>query len=292
MKNMLMKFWVVFWLLGFYTLQTNQAQVMYDNLWKKVSDAESKGLPETARKSVEEIYKQAQKDKNNAQLVKAVIYRLKYYEIKEEKDLMKAIMQVASEAEKATMPTKNLLYSMLAEIYWKYYQENRWRFQGRTKMTENSEDIETWTTDKIVEEVSKNYLLSLENAQELQKIQIQVFDEVISEGSQDARRLRPTMYDFLAWRAVEFFQNTEPDITRPAYYFQMDKVEFLAETETFAKLNLQTKDEDSFKFKALKIYQDLLRLNANNPDVLLHTDLARLQFVHSQSVLPQKNGLW
>jgi uncharacterized protein YfaS (alpha-2-macroglobulin family) len=265
---------------------------MYDNLWKKVADAESKGLPETARKSVEEIYRQAEKEKNNAQLVKAVIHRLKYYEIKEEKDLVKSLQELKKEAEKAGFPTKNLLYSMLAEIYWKYYQENRWRFQNRTQMTENSEDIETWTLEKIANEVSKYYLLSLAKPEELQKTQINVFDEIITKGSDEARKLRPTMYDFLAWRAVEFFQNTEPDITRPAYYFQMDKPEYLAQADIFVKMQLSTPDDDSFKFKALKIYQELLRLNAKNPDVALHTDLARLQFVHSQSVVPQKNELY
>jgi uncharacterized protein YfaS (alpha-2-macroglobulin family) len=265
---------------------------MYDNLWKKVADAESKGLPETARKSVEEIYRQAEKDKNYAQLVKAVIHRLKYYEIKEENDLVKSLQELKKEAEKAGFPTKNLLYSMLAEIYWKYYQENRWRFQDRTQITENSEDIETWTLEKIANEVSKYYLLSLAKSEELQKVQINVFDEIITKGSDEARKLRPTMYDFLAWRAVEFFQNTEPDITRPAYYFQMDKPEYLAQADIFVKMQLSTPDDDSFKFKALKIYQELLRLNAKNPDVALHTDLARLQFVHSQSVVPQKNELY
>ncbi|GAB4491453.1 MAG: alpha-2-macroglobulin family protein [Raineya sp.] len=266
---------------------------MYDNLWKKVSDAESKGLPETARKAVEEIYKQAQKDKNNAQLVKAVIHRLKYYEIKEEEDVVKALMELKKEAEKTAFPTKNLLYSMQAEIYWKYYQENRWRFANRTQMQESPDDISTWSIAKITEETRKNFLRSLENAAELQKVQINVFDEIINKGTDDARALRPTLYDFLAWRAINFFQNSEAEVTRPAYYFQVDKSEYFAAAPEFIKLNLQSKDEESFDFCALKIYQELLKINQNaSKDVYLHIDLARLNFVHSKSVVPEKDQLY
>ncbi|WP_448528082.1 alpha-2-macroglobulin family protein [Raineya sp.] len=274
-------------------VQTNQAQTMYENLWKKVTDAEDKGLPETARKEVEAIYALAQKEKNNAQLVKAVIHRLKYYEVKEEKDVVKALMELKKEAEKADFPTKNLLYSMQAEIFWKYYQENRWQFSGRTQMQESPEDIETWSIAKITEETRKHFLLSLQNASELQKVQINVFDEIISKGMQEARALRPTLYDFLAWRAIYFFQNNEAEVTRPFYYFQVDKNEYFAPATYFIKLNLQTKDEDSFDFITLKIYQELLKINQNsNKNTYLHIDLARQQFVYKNSVSPQKDELY
>lgn len=293
MKNIFQRFWVVFLLLNLYTIQTNQAQIMYENLWKKVSDAESKGLPETARKAVEEIYAQAQKDKNNAQLVKAVIHRLKYYEAKEEKDVVKALTELSKEAHKADFPSKNLLYSMQAEIYWKYYQENRWRFANRSQMQESPEDLETWSIAKITEETRKNYLRSLENAAELQKVQVNVFDEVIERGTDDARALRPTLYDFLAWRAISFFQNNEAELTRPAYYFQVDKSEYFAKASDFIKINLQSKDEDSFDFITLNLYQELLKINRNSSQsAYLHIDLARLQFVYRKSVIAEKDQLY
>ncbi|KOY85677.1 hypothetical protein AD998_05490 [bacterium 336/3] len=273
-------------------LQPNYAQTMYENLWKKVTDAESKGLPETARKSVEEIYQKAKTEKNNAQLVKAVIHRLKYFEIKEEKDLVKALNQLKEEAEKAEMPTRNVLYSMLAEIYWKYYEENRWQFSGRTKMAENSEDLETWTLDKIVEEVRKYYTLSLQNTDVLQSTKIDIFDEIIYKGSTSARKLRPTLYDFLAWRTLTFYQNTEPEVTRPAYYFQINDKIYASDAENFIKTEIKTKDEEAFKFQALKIYQQLLKLNQNNESIFIQNDLARLKFVHNHSVLPQKDELY
>ena len=293
MKKIFLRFWIAFLLFNLCTLQTTQAQVMYDNLWKKVNDAEGKGLPETARKEVEAIYTQAQKEKNNAQLVKAVIHRLKYYEVKEEKDVVKALIELQKEAEKVEFPTKNLLYSMQAEVYWKYYQENRWRFANRTQMQESPEDIETWSIAKITEETRKNYLRSLEKAAELQKIQINVFDEVIERGTDDARALRPTLYDFLAWRAINFFQNSESELTRPAYYFQVDKTDYFTPASEFIKLNLQTKDEDSFDFVVLKTYQELLKINQNSSkNAYLHIDLARLNFVHRKSVVPQKDELY
>ncbi|MCS6796438.1 MAG: MG2 domain-containing protein, partial [Raineya sp.] len=277
----------------FALVQANQAQIMYESLWKKVNEAEGKGLPETARKVVEEIYTQAKKEKNNAQLVKAVIHRLKYYEAKEEKDVVKALWELKNEAEKSDFPTKNLLYSMQAEIFWKYYRENRWQFSQRTPMQENPEDIETWTIAKITEETRRYFLLSLQNPIQLQQVKVDVFDEVINKGGSDARTLRPTLYDFLAWRAINFFQNQEAEVTRPFYYFQVDKAEYFAPASEFIKLNLQTKDEDSFDFTTLKLYQELLKINQNSSkDLYLHIDLERLKFVYKNAVLPQKDDLY
>ncbi|MDX1903573.1 MAG: MG2 domain-containing protein, partial [Thermonemataceae bacterium] len=281
-------------LLGVYFafLNPNYAQTMYEKLWKQVSEAESKGLPETARKSVEEIYQKAQKEANNAQLVKAVIHKLKYFEVKEEEDLSKALKLLKEEADKAKFPTKNLLHSMLAEVYWRYYEENRWRFSERTQMAVNGDDLNTWTLEKIAEEVRLHYQKSLEQPEELKNTKIDVFDEIINKGTQTSRILRPTLYDFLAWRAIYFFQNTEPELTRPVYYFQLKEKAYAASVEEFINATIQSKDTESFKYITLKIYQELLKLNQKNEDIFLHTNIARLDFVYNHSVLPDKSELY
>src|SRR5688572_21507816 len=127
------------------TNKTTMAPYDYEKAWKEVKDFEDKGLPESALKSVNAIYEQAKKESNAGQLVKAVIHQLKFTDYKEENAFIKNLDKLRSEANAASFPVKPILHSMLGEMYWQYYQNNRYRFNGRTDIPSNREsDIETW----------------------------------------------------------------------------------------------------------------------------------------------------
>ncbi len=95
----------------------------YEQAWKEVSDFESKGLPESALKAVNAIYEQAKKEQNVPQLVKAVSHQLKFIDGKEENAFVKNLIKLREESNAATFPTKPLLHSMLAEMYWQYIKQ-------------------------------------------------------------------------------------------------------------------------------------------------------------------------
>ena len=88
--------------------------------WKKVEDLENKGLTEDAKKQVELIYQKASAANNQANVVKALLYRYKYAQYNEEYSEQKAIAGLTADIEKATAPTKNVLQSILASVYWQY----------------------------------------------------------------------------------------------------------------------------------------------------------------------------
>ena len=44
---------------------------------------------------------------------------------------------------------------------------------------------------------------------------------IIVKGN--TRNIRPTLYDLLAHRAIEYFNNDERDIKKPAYAFEIDQ---------------------------------------------------------------------
>src|SRR5690606_26240774 len=103
-------------------------------------------LPASALKVVEEIYKQAEQDKDPTQMVKALIHQLKYIDSKEENALVLNINRMKAEAEKAVFPSKPLLHSLLAEMYWRYYQNHRYQFYNRSEIVAfNNNDLETWS---------------------------------------------------------------------------------------------------------------------------------------------------
>ncbi|NJO90420.1 MAG: hypothetical protein HC831_16800, partial [Chloroflexia bacterium] len=156
-----------------------------------------------------------------------------------------------------------------------------------------SDDIETWTLDQLTDKVIKHYLLSLENRDSLIKTDSKTYEETIKQGY-SAREIRPTLYDFLAQRAFQFFQSTEITLTRPADFFQLKEAKYFGTAKEFVGLKVTSSDSLSFHYQAIVILQDWLkfRLNDNKQLALVDLDLVRLQFVYSNSVHPDKDQLY
>src|SRR5690606_21069028 len=104
----------------------------YEKLWKEVENFENKGLPKSALDVVLQISAKAKKDNNDKQYIKTLIYKSKYALTLEEDAQLSIINEFKSEIAKSESPTKNLLESMLANLYWQYFQQHRWQFYNRT----------------------------------------------------------------------------------------------------------------------------------------------------------------
>lgn len=273
----------------------NMSLFDFEKAWKEVQDYDDKDLPESALKVVNDISAHAKAENNGAQLVKAIIHQMGFASEKEDNALAKNLVTLRQEAEQASFPVKPVLHSMLAELYWQYYQNNRYRFMNRsTTVQANDQDIETWSLAKIVENTFEQYKLSLLDPEKSKQVKIDVYEPVIEGGNSLGRRYRPTLYDFLAHRAVGFFSGQEPEIAKPAYAFELDQKEYLAEAQTFAQIKIASRDTLSMKFYALTILQELVRFHLDDPEVgaLVDVDLARLKFVRAHLTLPEKDELY
>ena len=292
-------FWcaMVLWMLGYLCAPAVHAQKNnYKSRWKKVSDFQNKNLPKSALKEVEDIYKQAQKDNNAAQLVKAIVYKLKYVVIVEENDLVKSLSDLQAEVKNAKFPVKPVLHSMLGQIYWQYYRQNRYRYRNRTATAKDFKqaDLNTWDLRKITEETMRQYKLSLADPEKLKKVKVALYDDIIVKGGKEQRKLRPTLYDFLAHRAIGFFRSSEPNLTKPAYQFTLNKPEYLQDADAFANMKVDSKDTTSYKFYALTILQDLVKFHLKDADAssLVDADLTRLGFVYDHLTTNVKKDLY
>jgi len=262
--------------------------------WKKVEALEKKGLTKTALQEVLVIYNLAFKDNQDAQQIKASMYQVKYRNMVEEDSHENNIFFVDTLIAKAKAPAKNILQSMQAEMFWQYLQNNRWKFYDRTKLAEEkSKDITTWSIDKLYATITKLYNASLQNDGLLKNTKLEGLDAIIIKG-ENTRQLRPTLYDFLAHRALEFFMNDEDGVTKPAYRFTIDDAAAFANAPEFIKASFKTKDTASLQHKALLLLQDILKFHIAdaNPDALIDADLVRLNFVNSNAVPDGKEKLF
>ncbi|UCH93751.1 MAG: hypothetical protein JSV88_26265, partial [Candidatus Aminicenantes bacterium] len=267
----------------------------YQDLWKEVEEFNRQGLPKSALKVVEQIYAAAKKNKDAGDFIKALIHKMRFLQEVEEETLVKVQKELNDELKGSEFPITPVLHSMLAEQYWNYYQANRWRILKRTTTSADfkQEDIRTWDARKIVETVVLYYGKSLENAEKSKKININVFDEILYKGTH-SRRFRPTLYDFLAHRAIDFYMDSEAGLTQPRYQFTLNNKDYFLNAQAFSKLKLSTRDTLSFHFYALKYLQDLIRfhLHDKNPEALVDVDLKRLHFVYQNAVISNKDIIY
>lgn len=268
----------------------------YEKEWKKVDSLSNKGLTKSALEVVLGIYDKSKAENNSSQFVKAIIHRMKFEQQMEEYSLVKALNKLNEEAREATFPVKPVLQSMIAESYWQYYQNNRWKFYNRST-TENftNDDITTWDLKTIFNQVIKNYQASLLNTDSLKRTPLNIYDEVLIKYS-DSRKFRPTLYDFLAHRAVDFYMNEEPDLIKPAYKFELNSESYFWRYSDFAKIKIESKDTLSLKYYAIKTLQELIAFHSDptgaEVQALIDVDLKRLRFVRNKSVSEIKDSLY
>ncbi|MFT3846848.1 MAG: alpha-2-macroglobulin family protein [Lacibacter sp.] len=281
-------------LISIFTMTNAQKKFNYTNAWKKVDELVSKkGLTESALKEVQTIYNAAKTEKNNAQLIKALVFRIGLQQQKEEDADVKAIFQLEKEAATATEPAKSILLNLTAEAYWQYFQNNRWKFYDRTNTQSfNKEDIATWTTDDLHKKISALYLASLQQKKLLQQTKLDEFDPIITKGNM--RQLRPTLFDLLAFRAVSYFENDERSITKPTDAFEMNSAAAFSPAATFIQQKFTTTDSSSLQNKALLLLQEIIAFHINDakPDALIDADIHRISFVNRTSTLENKTELY
>lgn len=268
----------------------------YEKLWKRVDSCESKGLTESALKIVEVIYTRSKESNNAPQFVKAVIHKMKFEARKEEFSLEKSINNLRLECETSRFPIKPVLQSLLADAYWQYFNNNRWKFYQRSATVNfKNDDITTWDLKNIVDATIKNYKASLSNTDSLKRTKIDLYDEILHKGTPETRKWRPTLYDFLAHRSLSFFCGTEPDVSRPAARFTVNDEIYLKPYDQFLEAKISNpSDSLEIKYYALKLLQELtaFHVNDNDKDPLIEAELIRLEFVNSHSQHLRKDTLY
>ncbi|HEX4372739.1 MAG TPA: MG2 domain-containing protein, partial [Puia sp.] len=275
-------------------LQAQNTRMNYQNEWKKIDSLISKkGLTESAIKKVNNVYAYAKKEKNDAQLIKALLYKMNLQEQKWEDATKINIDDLNKEIRTGTEPSRSILESILAETYWNYFQQNRWNLYDRTKTVNfKKDDIATWTIDDFHKKISELYLASIKDESLLKQTKLESFDAIIIKGN--VRYLRPTLFDLLAHRALEYFKNDERDINKPAYAFEINNGEVFADKSVFAYYHFSSPDSLSLHFIALKLFQQLILFHYKDakPDALLDADIERIEFANQYAVIENKDELY
>ena len=243
-----------------------QTKNNYNTQWKKIDSLITKrGLTASALTEVQKIYTAAKKEKNDPQVIKALIYQMGLQQSRDENATEKSIALLEKEIASASEPSKSILQSILAKTYWDYFQNNRWKFYDRTETVNfKKEDIATWDVSDFLKKTSELYTASIKNETILQQTKVQNFDPIIIKGN--VRYLRPTLYDLLAHRALDHFKTAANEPKADTSYFASSRL-------IYSKLK-------SFHEKA------------GNTPALIDVTLEEIQYNHNVSTDENKDSLY
>jgi uncharacterized protein YfaS (alpha-2-macroglobulin family) len=274
-------------------LDAQRPEINYTHQWKLVDSLENKGLTRSALGEVDKMYTSARKSNDDPQVIKCLLYKITLQQTLAEDASVKSIDTLESESTMAKEPAKSILESITAQMYQNLLQQNRFRLYDRTNTVDfNKKDIATWTAGDLNQKIGELYLASIKNDALLKQTKLDPYDAIILKGN--VRYLRPTLYDLLTHRALSYFNNEEPEITRPAYAFEIRDKEALAPAAQFIEHHFVSNDSFSLHYKALLIFQDLLSFHRNDPkpDALIDVDIERLGFAHQYGVMDDKDTLY
>ncbi|HQN93888.1 MAG TPA: hypothetical protein PLQ09_07205 [Prolixibacteraceae bacterium] len=220
-------------------------------------------------------------ENNDIMLVRSVIGQCESLFSLEEEPLVKVIDRLEADAGKAKTPIHQIFHSVIAESYWKYYQQNRWRFHNRTATEQPvGNDITTWDLTRIAQEAIKHTQLSLVDDLKLQKTTANEFSSLLI-GDSTLRNLRPTLYDLLAHRALQLLANGEIGLLKPTDTFALNDPKYFLPANDFAKIEISTTDTTSMRYQSIDLYRKLtqFRLNDSNLEALIELEMNRIDYV-------------
>ena len=271
-------------LLGAFSLHAQNPDSLtrmdYTKAWSKIDSLERQRLTRSALQEVDSVYTHAQREGESLQVIKALMYRLKYHSVIEEDSEHENVNRLSAAIEESQLPERQIFQSLLANLYQQYYEYHRWEIMDRTATQSPAEDYLTWDASRFHEEISRLYLASLEPADQLQALPIKDFEPILVKAKESSR-YRPTLYDILTQRALAYFSNTESGIAIPLEPFILKDEEVLVDANRFIQLEFDSPDTLSSKRKAVDVLQQLLRYHqgSRNTYAFVDAELARLKFL-------------
>ncbi len=266
-----------------------------DAIWKQVEAAQNKGLPQTAIKHIDRILEITQRERRHGEWLKALSQKIMLEGLIQGNKPEEKVLRLKAEFDKADPNTRPLLKTILAQWYWHYYSRNHWRFIGRTQTQEMDEkDFTTWDLKKIFSEIDGLYQEVLREKELLSKIPVSDFKDFLEPGTMPLE-IRPTLYDFIAHEAINFYTSAEQAAAKPEDAFEIEAAsDAFGPLTEFLAYQPATEDTGSSKYKAIRLYQSLLamHLGRRNSEALADLDLMRLQYVKNNGFGEDKNRIY
>ena len=169
----------------------------------------------------------------------------------------------------ADKPTKALLYSLEADIYYAAYSRNRYKYDSRTEIADEvPTDMGAWTGKNFRDTIIALYSKSLSYKEALQAAKTENYSKLLAD-TKIGKEFAPTLYEVIAYNAISNVEKMSTITPMP--------LRSICNLGTF--INLQIKSDDKSRDFIETTYQSLLSANDNYPAVTIYTDIQRLNYM-------------
>ncbi|SFR54812.1 TonB-dependent outer membrane receptor, SusC/RagA subfamily, signature region [Robiginitalea myxolifaciens] len=277
----------------------------FNALWERVDSLELEGKFKSAASLVDSIAEVIQQKRLSNQdpsispelsgnHLKSFLFRSKFILHLEENAQETVFRELEEAIAQAEFPERNILYSIQAGILQQYLLENLYQVRNRTALSDtiSNADFKQWDATTLVLQIGKSYQKSLSKSDSLKQIDIALYSQLLADKQADLDT-RPTLFDVLAHRALDFFKVDRWYVDRPAERFFMKSPELFDSEGGFGALEFNTPDSLFSEIPALKIMQELEAFHKEK-DTLAYVYVLneRLGYVRDNSTLDNRAELY
>lgn len=282
-----MRTWPVLWvalLVPFFMIPSPARGEDRAVLWHQVSDARKANLPATACRLLDSLIPQCVAEGAYAEGVKAAALKA-VLEGEIQGGLPEEVTTRLERAIGSSPPEMApMLHAILAHWRLQYLQENYYRLLNRTPTGDPpGGDPATWDITRIFAEIDRELALALSDRERIQAAPIALFSDVLKTGNVPDV-YRPTLFDFLCNDALTFYTSGTLVTARQAKPCDLPADgPILAPAGEFLGWSVSAEDTTAASYRAVRIFQELLRFHANDRDrrAWFDADLERLAFGHA-----------
>ena len=249
--------------------------------WKFVNEAIDQGLPKTAVERLQGIIDESIADKAYAEATKATAMKMMQQSSLQNDGITQRIGSMRAAIASSPAEMRPVMHAILANWYWNYFQQNRWRFSDRTQTAgEPPADVDTWNLRQILAAIDAQFRDALASSAELQSIPVAQYEALLQQGTAPDS-YRPTLFDVIAHNAIDFYDADEHAAAKFVDAFESSAGgPVLGDREEFLAWQPQTTDTDSMLLRGVILLQQVMKFHRQdqNPAALLDADLRRLAF--------------
>ena len=262
----------------------------YDKLWKEV-EAQERSLPKSAYDLVKDIYKLAQKEGRDDQLVKAILVGYRLRSQFEDEDPATYILEAETELEQLQSTSGKAIYSsILGQLYHSYGSSNQYRFQKRSEVEGQAEKrLAFESLDQIQRKAVYYFKQSLEYKldEDLEALEI-----LVTYQNNPNYIKAKTLEQVLYFNALAHFIDSRSLVSLPTEALTLNKEVLFKEGYTEMQAPLSALGDNQYHEIALTIFAEAQNLKSLSIDQKIALEIYRLGFLKNNSTIGNKESLY
>ena len=236
-----------------------QSPDLYLPQWLKIDSLFLNHHGTTALKDLDKLRFQAEKDNNIGQQIKILLFQI-VKDTQNTEGVVTAIQRLEQAEQKAKSPVKAVLQSLLGELFALYATE-RINFNDKNKpKTYAKDDLRSLSQEQMFDKALVYYKASLQD-ETTKKLPVSVLNVLTMPNYTPEDVFRPTVYDFLAHRVIDFNLKRGQWAGRMGYAEDYNPLfeAFFAPTDTFMPYAFDTIKGLSATHKFMPTYTFMLQ---------------------------------